>query len=99
MLWIRFTSQGGDMKPKSYEGDVPFELSLCNFYVICIMAAVVDCPTCGKMVVWKESNQYRPFCSLRCKQIDLGAWAEEKYVIPAATPPKESDEDDLPPHP
>jgi len=63
------------------------------------MAAVVDCPTCGKKVEWKESNQYRPFCSLRCKQIDLGAWAEEKYVIPAATPPKESDEDDLPPHP
>lgn len=31
MLWIRFTSQGGDMKPKALEGDVPFELSLCNF--------------------------------------------------------------------
>ena len=31
MLWIRFTSQGGDMKPKSYEGNVPFELTLCNF--------------------------------------------------------------------
>jgi cell division protein ZapD len=31
MLWVRFTSQGGDMKPKSYESDVPFELTLCNF--------------------------------------------------------------------
>jgi cell division protein ZapD len=31
MLWIRFTSQGGDLKPKSYESDVPFELTLCNF--------------------------------------------------------------------
>lgn len=31
MLWVRFTSQGGDMKPKSYEGDVAFELTLCNF--------------------------------------------------------------------
>ena len=31
MLWIRFTSQGGDLKPKAYEGDVPFELTLCNF--------------------------------------------------------------------
>src|SRR5690606_7730466 len=31
MLWIRFTSQDGDMKPKSFEGDVPFELSLCSF--------------------------------------------------------------------
>ncbi len=31
MLWVRFTSQDGDMKPKSYENDVPFELTLCNF--------------------------------------------------------------------
>ncbi len=31
MLWIRFTTQDGDMKPKAFEGDVPFELSLCSF--------------------------------------------------------------------
>ncbi|MES2534518.1 MAG: cell division protein ZapD [Pseudomonadota bacterium] len=31
MLWVRFTSQGGDMKPRPFEGDVPFELTLCNF--------------------------------------------------------------------
>jgi cell division protein ZapD len=31
MLWIRFTCQDGDMKPKAFEGDVPFELALCNF--------------------------------------------------------------------
>ncbi|HXA46781.1 MAG TPA: cell division protein ZapD, partial [Burkholderiaceae bacterium] len=31
MLWVRFMSQGGDMKPKSHESDVPFELTLCNF--------------------------------------------------------------------
>lgn len=31
MLWVRFTSQGGDMKPKPLEQDIPFELSLCNF--------------------------------------------------------------------
>ncbi|RJX31575.1 MAG: cell division protein ZapD [Oxalobacter sp.] len=31
MLWVRFTTQGGDQKPKPYEQDVPFELSLCNF--------------------------------------------------------------------
>ncbi|HVK94219.1 MAG TPA: cell division protein ZapD [Noviherbaspirillum sp.] len=31
MLWVRFTSQDGDMKPKSFESDVPFELTLCNF--------------------------------------------------------------------
>lgn len=31
MLWVRFTSQGGDMKPKPLETDIPFELTLCNF--------------------------------------------------------------------
>jgi cell division protein ZapD len=31
MLWIRFTSQDGDMKPKPFEADVPFDLTLCNF--------------------------------------------------------------------
>jgi hypothetical protein len=50
------------------------------------MVAIVDCPTCGKKVEWTEANKYRPFCSQRCKQIDLGAWAEEKYVIPGSEP-------------
>ena len=31
MLWVRFTKQGGDMKPKPLEDDIPFELTLCNF--------------------------------------------------------------------
>jgi len=31
MLWVRFTSQDGDQKPKILEEDVPFELTLCNF--------------------------------------------------------------------
>ena len=38
--------------------------------------AIVDCPTCGSKVEWTETNKFRPFCSERCKQIDLGAWAE-----------------------
>lgn len=50
------------------------------------MVAIVSCPTCGKKVEWSEASKFRPFCSNRCKQIDLGAWAEEKYVIPSATP-------------
>ena len=47
---------------------------------------VVACPTCGKQVEWIEANKFRPFCSERCKKIDLGAWAEEKFVIPGAAP-------------
>ena len=31
MLWVRFTVQDGDMKPRPYDHDVPFDLALCNF--------------------------------------------------------------------
>lgn len=56
------------------------------------MPAIVDCPNCGEKVSWSEASPYRPFCSNRCKQIDLGAWAEEKYVIPAVNLPEEPDQ-------
>lgn len=42
----------------------------------------VACPTCAKEVEWRPENVWRPFCSERCKLIDLGEWAEEKYKIP-----------------
>ena len=63
------------------------------------MPAVVKCPTCGKAVAWVQENKFRPFCSDRCKQIDLGAWASEKYVIggkPGETPSPDlpADEED-----
>ena len=45
------------------------------------MTTVVKCPTCGKDVRWVPENRFRPVCSERCKQIDLGAWAAEKYKI------------------
>ncbi len=55
------------------------------------MVTTVNCPTCGTKVEWTEANKFRPFCSERCKQIDLGAWAEEKYVIPGALPVDDED--------
>lgn len=45
--------------------------------------AVVACPTCGAAVNWTAENRYKPFCSERCKLIDLGQWATEKYRVPA----------------
>ena len=42
----------------------------------------VKCPTCQKQQVWDSQNPFRPFCSERCKLIDLGAWANEEYQIP-----------------
>lgn len=57
------------------------------------MASVlVDCPTCGKKVEWITANKFRPFCSERCKNADLGAWAEEKYTIEDSEPETLEDE-------
>ena len=43
---------------------------------------VVNCPQCGAAVVWEPASLWRPFCSERCKMIDLGAWATESYRVP-----------------
>ncbi len=40
----------------------------------------IKCPNCQKVTAW-EGNPFRPFCSERCKMIDLGAWAGEEYRI------------------
>ncbi len=42
---------------------------------------IVTCPTCGKEMEWDTSNRFRPFCSERCKLIDLGKWANEEYRV------------------
>jgi endogenous inhibitor of DNA gyrase (YacG/DUF329 family) len=39
------------------------------------------CPTCGKAVDWKD-NEWRPFCSERCKLIDFDKWTSEEYRVP-----------------
>lgn len=42
---------------------------------------VVACPQCGKEIIWDSANRHRPFCSERCKLIDLGRWANEEYRV------------------
>ncbi|PCI51125.1 MAG: DNA gyrase inhibitor YacG [Moraxellaceae bacterium] len=42
----------------------------------------VECPECKKKVVWDSANPSRPFCSERCKLLDLGAWADGSRAIP-----------------
>jgi len=43
----------------------------------------ICCPTCNKKNTWQALNPFRPFCSDRCKLIDLGEWASENRKIPA----------------
>ncbi len=48
---------------------------------------LVTCPSCGGDSVYSPQNPFRPFCSERCKGIDLGAWASESFRMPADVPP------------
>ena len=43
---------------------------------------VVPCPTCRKGTVYDPLNPWRPFCSQRCRNVDLGAWASGEYRLP-----------------
>lgn len=60
------------------------------------MPRVVRCPKCRTEVTW-EGNPHRPFCSERCRLLDLGAWAEGRYRVPGKnieTEDKSDDDDD-----
>jgi len=50
------------------------------------------CPTCERPIEWTDAFPFRPFCSERCRLIDLGAWLTERHVIPGepAQPEEES---------
>lgn len=53
-------------------------------------ARIVKCPACGGDSLYSSANRYRPFCSERCKQVDLGAWASEDFRMPAEAPPTDA---------
>lgn len=56
----------------------------------------VPCPHCGTPAPFGSQNKWRPFCSERCRSLDLGAWASESYRVP--TRPADDDETpDTPP--
>jgi endogenous inhibitor of DNA gyrase (YacG/DUF329 family) len=54
---------------------------------------LVNCPTCGKPVAWLAESRFRPFCSERCRKIDLGAWAAEEYRVPEQEKPAADDQE------
>jgi endogenous inhibitor of DNA gyrase (YacG/DUF329 family) len=50
-------------------------------------AKSVACPGCGTPTLFAPSNPFRPFCSERCRLIDLGEWAAESYRVPVRPEP------------
>lgn len=49
---------------------------------------IVRCPQCNGDSIYAISNPFRPFCSERCKNLDLGAWASESFRVPTEAPPE-----------
>ena len=47
----------------------------------------VQCPRCGTETLYSLENKWRPFCSERCRMIDLGKWADESYRVPEKDDP------------
>lgn len=52
----------------------------------------VPCPTCHKPVAWTEQSRWRPFCSERCRLIDLGEWLDEEKRIVGEQLPSTAEE-------
>jgi len=44
--------------------------------------STIPCPQCHQPTIW-EGNEHRPFCSERCRLMDLGAWIDGQYRVPA----------------
>ena len=55
----------------------------------------IYCPTCDKSVTWHVDHPFRPFCSERCKLIDLGDWASDQHSIPGEATNIEQNDNDL----
>ena len=54
---------------------------------------MAKCPVCGKPAAARAVNKAFPFCSERCKLVDLGKWLGEEYRIPAKAPEEDEDGD------
>ena len=57
------------------------------------MVKTVNCPQCGTSVPWQEEQPWKPFCSERCKLIDLGDWASENHRIKGEEVPPSNSQD------
>lgn len=57
-------------------------------------AQKIKCPQCQAETIWSP-NPHRPFCSERCKLIDLGNWAAEKYMIAGSKQETQKQEEEL----
>lgn len=48
------------------------------------MEREASCPSCKTKIIYSPTNPFRPFCSERCRILDLGAWASGQYIVPVS---------------
>ncbi len=95
VLNIRFLAQNGD-DPTAAHRRLGRRLRAHVLQSLTVKARKVPCPRCGTETVYSPENKWRPFCSERCRMIDLGKWAAEEYRLPddkttlAPSPPNHS---------
>lgn len=63
--------------------------------------AILECPICRRKILYASNREvpFRPFCSRRCKLVDLGRWLTEEYRISEEIPPEAPSIDTTPPAP
>ncbi|MBE9486386.1 MAG: DNA gyrase inhibitor YacG [Desulfuromonadales bacterium] len=59
-----------------------------------LTARQIKCPRCGKPTVW-NGNPHRPFCSEKCRFIDLARWANQEYAIDGGRAPQRERDDEF----
>ena len=59
----------------------------------------VTCPSCKGLALYDATNPWRPFCSARCRNVDLGAWASEQFRVAVPTTAEDLSDDAAPPTP
>lgn len=58
----------------------------------------VTCPACKGPSLYSPANPWRPFCSQRCRNVDLGAWASESYRVATQVPAEDLPDEPAQPH-
>lgn len=82
-FFVRFDAVRLKSSAFDYTANFVFAPRILYSSFFCLMPKV-KCPYCGKQTEY-TGNEFRPFCSERCKLLDFGAWADEEYALPTQT--------------
>ena len=79
-LYVSPSRQLFALKRRRKKATIQFCILRLEFCIESFMP-LVKCPACGKETEYSQSNEFRPFCSERCKLIDFGAWADGEGLV------------------